>query len=256
MRLPDRRELGDFLRSRRRQLRADDAASDRRRRTPGLRREEVAERAGIGVDWYTRLEQGRPVNPSEATIAALASALELSASEHVHLRALARPAERPAFEREKVSPGLRRLVASLVQPAYVCGRRFDVLTWNDAAAALLGDFGAVPQADRNIVVYLMTDPAARVLFKASWPDEARRIVAQFRSIHDLWAGDPAFTSMSDRLRHESAEFARLWEAHEVRLAQGGIKTLHHPVHGPLRFEHASFQANDDPRLRLVIYRPA
>jgi transcriptional regulator with XRE-family HTH domain len=128
-------ELGDFLRSRRDRLRPRDVglASGRRRRTAGLRREEVAELAGIGVDWYTRLEQGRAGNPSETTLGALARALNLNSDEALHLRALVKAAERGPFVRETAPESVRNLVEALNLPAYLSGRRFDILVWNAAA---------------------------------------------------------------------------------------------------------------------------
>ncbi len=133
---PSRSEFGDFLRSRRAKLNPKSVGlpDGRRRRAPGLRREEVAELAGIGVDWYIRLEQGRAVSPSVTTIDALARALRLSKVEHAHLRALASGANRRAFTRETVPAALRSLVESLNQPAYITGRRWDVLAWNKVAA--------------------------------------------------------------------------------------------------------------------------
>src|SRR5271154_7273426 len=131
---PSRSAFGDFLRSRRAKLtpQAVGLPDRRRRRTPGLRREEVAELAGIGVDWYVRLEQGRSVSPSVTTIDALARALRLSKTEHAHLRALTRNPDRRAFARETVPDAIRRVVENLTQPAYVTGRRWDVLVWNKA----------------------------------------------------------------------------------------------------------------------------
>ena len=128
-------ELGDFLRSRREKLspRAVGLAAGRRRRTPGLRREEVAELAGIGVDWYIRLEQGRSVSPSVTTVDALARALKLGKAEHAHLRALTENGDRRPFVREAVPDAVRRTVENLNLPAYVTGRRWDVLAWNKAA---------------------------------------------------------------------------------------------------------------------------
>lgn len=228
----------------------------RRRRTPGLRREEVAELAGIGVDWYVRLEQGRAVRPSTATVDALARALRLDPVEHAHLRTLAAGGGRRGFERESVPPMLCRLVESLPQPAYVTGRRWDVLAWNEAASAAFGDFGRSPEQERNILLYALTTPGARRLFGAGWADEARRMVAQFRAVYDLWAADPAFRDLHARLRAGSPEFAGWWDAHEVRGGGTGTKTLHHPATGPMRYEYATFQANDDPALRLAIYIPA
>ena len=254
---PSRSGLGDFLRSRREKLRPEAVglANGCRRRTPGLRREEVAELAGIGVDWYVRLEQGRTVSPSATTVDALARALRLGTAEHAHLRALARPARRRAFSREAVPEAIRHLVESLNQPAYVTGRRWDVLAWN-AAAAEIFDWGGIAEADRNILAWMLTSPDARRLFDATWAEDAKRMVAQFRATHDLWAGDPAFLDLLKRLRQGSPEFAAWWKAHDIRGVSSGEKLLTHPTKGVLRFLYASFQANDDPALKLAIYAPA
>lgn len=254
---PRRTEFGDFLRSRREKLSPVilGIPSGRRGRTAGLRREEVAELAGIGVDWYTRLEQGRTVSPSVTTIDALARALLLSKAEHAHLRALARDADRRAFSRESVPDAIRRLVESLNQPAYVTGRRWDVLAWNAAAEEIFA-FSRLAEPDRNTLIAMLTNPHTRRLFGAGWADEARRMVAQFRATHDLWAGDPAFIELLERLQQGCPEFATWWEAHDIKSVVGGRKLLNHPRKGALRFEHASFQANDDPALKLIIYTPA
>ena len=251
-----RSELGDFLRSRREKLRPREVglAEGRRRRTAGLRREEVAELAGIGVDWYIRLEQGRSVNPSAMTIDALARALRLSKVEHLHLKALTRSGERRAFQQETVPDSLKRMIAAMKQPAYVTGRRWDLLAWNKAANDILA-FDQLAEEDRNILISVLTRPAARRLFGASWADEAKRIVAQFRAAHDLWADDPAFHDLLQRLRKGCPEFSVWWKTHDIRGTAAGIKRFHHPKKGVLSFEHASFQWNDDPALRLVIYTP-
>ncbi len=252
---PSRSELGDFLRSRREKLSpaAVGLSGGRRRRTPGLRREEVAELAGIGVDWYIRLEQGRNVSPSVTTVDALAGALRLGKVEHAHLRALTRDTSGRVFAREVVPAPIQRLVESLSQPAYVTGRRWDVLAWNAAAVDVLTDFSRVAEADRNILIYMLTDPDAQRLFGTNWADEARRMVAQFRLTHDLWAADPAFLDLLARLRQGCTQFPAWWEAHDIRSVAMGRKLLHHPERGPQCFEYATFQANDDPALKLAIY---
>lgn len=251
-----RNELGDFLRSRRERLtpKAVGLPPGRRRRTPGLRREEVAELAGIGVDWYVRLEQGRSVSPSVTTVDALARALRLSKVEHAHLRDLTRYADRRSFVRETVPEALRRLVEGLDQPAYITGRRWDVLTWNKAADEIFA-FGKLAEEDRNVLICVLTLPATRRLFGEAWHDQARRVVAQFRATHDLWAGDPAFVDLLSRLRRGCPEFGGWWKAHDVREAAAGRKRMAHPKKGVLSFEHASFRAEDDPALKLVIYTP-
>jgi transcriptional regulator with XRE-family HTH domain len=253
---PRRSEFGDFLRSRREKLtpKAVGLPIGRRRRTAGLRREEVAELAGIGVDWYIRLEQGRTVSPSVTTIDALARALRLTKAEHAHLRALARDADRRAFLRESVPEPLRRLVENLNAPAYITGRRWDVLAWNAAAEEIFA-FSRLREEDRNSLISMLANPKSRWLFAANWADEARRMVAQFRATHDLWAGDPAFLELLQRLREGCPEFSGWWETHDIKSVVGGQKVVNHPKKGVLRFEHASFQANDDPALKLVIYTP-
>ena len=152
-------ELGDFLRSRRQKLtpKAVGLPVGRRRRTPGLRREEVAELAGIGVDWYVRLEQGRSVSPSAATIDALARALRLTKAEHRHLTELTQNADRRPFVRETVPPAIRRTVEQLNLPAYVTGRRWDILAWNAAAEEIFA-FSRLAEADRNSLLSVLDQP--------------------------------------------------------------------------------------------------
>lgn len=250
-------ELGDFLYSRRARLQPQAAGlATQRRRTPGLRREEVAERAGISTDWYVRLEQGRAVSPSTSTIDALARALELNAQEHAHLAKLAGHAPTDSFVREAVPPALHKIVAGLPHPAYVTGRRWDVLAWNDAAVDVFCDFGALPEARRNLLLFVFADPRARALFGDGWADAARAMLAQFRAVHDLWAGDASFAELIDQLRQAEPVFAGWWQDHDVRPPASGRKALHHPVRGVLYLDHASFQANDNPALKLVIYTPA
>ncbi|TWB45044.1 Xre family transcriptional regulator [Rhizobium sp. ERR 922] len=248
-------ELADFLRSRRSRLRPDGIAlaAHRRRRTPGLRREDVAQRAGISVEWYVKLEQGRAVSPSDETLDALGRALELDAVEQAHLRSLVRKAKGPPFTREVVPASIRRLVESLSQPAYVTGQRWDILAWNAAAVELFDDFAQISVKSRNILLFVLTDPKARRLFGTGWAKEAKRMVSLFRVAHDLWAGDAAFAALVERLRTGCPEFDSWWRPHDVGAPLSGAKILYHPVRGPLQFEYATFQANDDPRLKLAIY---
>jgi len=156
--------------------------------------------------------------------------------------------------RESVPDAIRRVVESLNQPAYITGRRWDVLAWNAAAEEVFA-FSRLPEEDRNVLIIILTKPATRRVFGASWNEQARRVVAQFRATHDLWAEDPAFAELLARLRRESPEFATWWKAHDVRASVSGRKQMSHPKKGLLRFEHASFQASDDPALKLVIYTP-
>ena len=252
-----RSEFGDFLRSRREKLSPGELGlkSGRRRRTPGLRREEVAELAGIGVDWYVRLEQGRTVSPSDATLDALAGALRLGKVEAAHLRALARNGDRQDFAPESLPPAIERLVTSLNLPAYVTGRRWDILAWNAAAADILG-FDRLAASDRNILAFMFIETDSRRLFGRTWADEARRMVALCRATHDLHAGDPAFIELVERVCARSPEFVKWWNAHDIRGGTSGQKVLVHPERGAQRYEYTTFQANDDPALKLSIYTPA
>ena len=223
------------------------------RRTAGLRREEVAELAGIGVDWYIRLEQGRAVNPSPSTVEALSRALRLNSAERAHFEALTRHGGRRQFSPEVVPEPLRRLVDELKHPAYITGRRWDVLAWNTAACEMLTDLCRVPDEDRNILVWMLTMPDARRVFGTGWRDEAKRMIAVFRATHDLWAGDPAFVALLERLRQGSPEFVEWWDTHDIRSATAGRKVLYHPTKGARLFEYTSFQSNDDPSLKLSLY---
>lgn len=250
------RALGAFLRSRRERLNPVvlGLSTIRRRRTPGLRREEVAEAAGISVEWYVKLEQGRAVAPPAATVEALARALNLDRIESAHLRRLAGAAVPEVFARETMPTALRRLVQGLPFPAYITGQRFDVLAWNTAATAVFGDFGRVPSGDRNMLVSMLTRPSAKTLFGAQWQPEARRMVALFRANFDLWASDPAFIDLVEQLHRDCDAFEGWWRAHDVTEPVSGVKILHLPD-GGRRFEYSTFQANDDPALKLAIYSP-
>lgn len=215
----------------------------------------MAELAGISTDWYTRLEQGRTVQPSSSTLDALSRALRLSKTEQRHLRTLALGPRQRMFLRETVPDSLRRMVVSLNLPTYLTGPRWDVLAWNAAACDVFTDFGLLAESERNILLYMLIHPAARPLFGDGWTDEARRMVSQFRVPYDVWASDPAFIDLVQRLQAGSREFAEWWEAHEIKEVAAGQKVLHHPIRGAQRFNYASFQANDDPSLKLVIYTP-
>ena len=248
------RAFGDFLRSRRTRLNPDEVggAARQRRRTPGLKREEVAQRAGISAEWYVKLEQGRAVSPSGETVEALGRALRLDRVELAHLRTLAAAGGRQPFLREDTPDVLRRIVASLPEPAYLTGQRWDILAWNDAAAALFGDFGRLGTEDRNILRWMFTDPAARRVWSnlggggpahgVLIPRGARPLARRprlYRTIQDLHASCP--------------EFLGWWAAHSIAAPVSGAKRLHHPKLGAVRYEYASFQANDDPALKLALY---
>jgi transcriptional regulator with XRE-family HTH domain len=253
-----RAELADFLRSRRAGLQPEDVGLPGcgRRRTPGLRREEVAQLAGVGTTWYTWLEQGRDVRASLEVLEALAAALRLTPAERGHLILLGRgeQAPPPPAERERVSPTVRRLIANLGSPASLLGRRYDLLAWNDAYSAVFGDLSQLPPERRNYLWLSFMDPARRELVD-DWEVPARRALAKFRVEHAKYLGDPSFDSLVGALLEASPEFRKWWPRHEVVSSGEGRKRLNHPIEGTMVFEHAIFRHEEALEQRLALYTP-
>ncbi|MEO4030254.1 helix-turn-helix transcriptional regulator [Chromobacterium vaccinii] len=251
-------ELGAFLRSRRESLSPAAAGlpPGMRRRTPGLRREEVAMLADIGTAWYTWLEQGRDVQASSGVLSALAGALRLDGAERRHLFALAgRQAPDTVAPGNHIEASLLRMLDNLRdQPAYITGRRWDILAWNRAAAALFGDYALLPPEDRNLLRMVFANPAHRALL-AEWDDLARAALAMFRSDYGRHAGDPAFEQLLASLNRDSAEFRAWWPRREVLEPLSGIKLLNHPRQGRMSFEYSSFALQDGSERRLTLYTP-
>jgi transcriptional regulator with XRE-family HTH domain len=253
-----RRELADFLRTRRAALQPADVGlpNGGRRRTPGLRREEVAQLAGVGTTWYTWLEQGRDVRASKSVLEALGDALRLTNAERHHLFRLGRGESWPVprLVDEKASPTIRRLIANLGAPAYLLGRRWDYLAWNDAMAAVFGDPSDLPDGLRNHMWVVFTDPSYRKLVP-DWTKGARTALARFRSDHARHVGEPAFEELIGALQDASPEFREWWPRHEVASSAEGRKVLNHPEVGRLVFEHAPFHRADHWEQRLILYSP-
>ncbi|GAA4963722.1 helix-turn-helix transcriptional regulator [Kineococcus glutinatus] len=229
----------DFLRARRAAVAPVDVGlpiAPGTRRVPGLRREEVASLAGVSVDYYTRLEQGRAMHVSESVLAAVARALRLDEEEAQHLRDLVGQAtngrsRRPAPQR--VRPGLLQLLGAVGNlPAYVLGSHGEVLASNALARALLTDFDAVPVAERNLVRWLCTDPAARELF-CDWEEVASDAVAVLHRQVGRDACDPVIAALVGELSVVSADFARWWASQRVFARASGVQRLHHPIVGRL-----------------------
>jgi transcriptional regulator with XRE-family HTH domain len=253
-----RAELADFLRTRRASLLPEHVGlpNGGRRRTPGLRREEVAQLAGVGTTWYTWLEQGRDVRASLDVLEALARALRLTPAERGHLVLLGRGEQGPACPppAERASSTLKRLVENLgPSPAYILGRRWDYLAWNDACRVVFSWEPGRDPSTRNHIWLTFMDPARRELMP-DWERGARRLVAKFRADSARHIGDPAFERLIASLRAASPEFRKWWERHEVASGGEGRKELRHPIAGTLVFEHAVFrhEASDQ---RLVLYSP-
>ncbi len=232
----DRAELAAFLRRQRARVQPADVGLEagQRRRTPGLRRQEVAQLAGMSVDYYIRLEQGRGPRPSRQMIAAICRALRLSHDETAYLHHLAGevPGPPPGPLRE-VRPGLLHLLGRLDDtPAIVCDAKYDVLAWNAMAAALMTDFSALPPAERNVVWRFFTDPDVRARHDADGARRfARESVADLRAATARYPADSGIRRLVSRLLAASTEFRDLWAERDVGVRRSTSKRLHHPVVG-------------------------
>lgn len=252
-------ELADFLRSRRARIAPDQAglpADGRARRVPGLRRDEVARLSGVSTEYYTRLEQGRAGNPSPAVIEALARALGLDAAEREHLTDLlahpTRPRRAPSSP-QRVRPGLYLMLHTLDHvPAFITGRRTDVLAANRLARAVLTDFDALPAPRRNLARYYLLDPEARARV-GDWEQVAAETVAMLRLEAGRYPHDRQLADLVGELTLRSPEFTAWWNDHRVLRRTHGTKHYRHPVVGDLHFSYESFQAPGDTDQALCVY---
>lgn len=250
-------ELGRLLRSRRERLLPEDVglAPGLRRRTRGLRREEVALLANLSTTYYTFLEQGRNVRPSRQVLDALARALHLSGAEHALLCQLAHGAP-PADEdprAETLAPGVAALVDRMdPYPTYVTGRRWDILAANRAARALFTDWLTLPPDERNILWFMFTDPRARTIY-VEWEREASAQLGRFRAAAARRPDDPEFVELIQRLLNASPEARRWWSRHDVLPLSSGTKRLRHHTLGELTVHHLVLQVADAPDQKLVTF---
>lgn len=260
----DSQALGQLLRSRRERLRPGDVGlpAGQRRRTAGLRREEVALLANVSTTYYTFLEQGRPVRPSEQVLDALAGALRMSDAERQYLRVLARGGEgspsagAAAVPAEWIDPEVDSLVQRLEPfPTFVKGRRWDVLASNPAARELFADWDALPADERNLVRWMFTAPRARQVY-LEWEPEARAMLGRFRLAAAGHPDDPGFAALIRELKLRSEQVRQWWPRHDVVAVGNGVKRLRHPTLGPLDYSHVVLQLADSPDQTLVTYSVA
>ncbi|UXY14030.1 helix-turn-helix transcriptional regulator [Chitiniphilus purpureus] len=252
-----RQELGDFLATLRRKC--DPVAfgfpAGSRRRTQGLRREEVAQLAAISPTWYAWIEQGRDINVSSDALERLAQALRMDRTQRAYLFELAgrRDPSPPAAEPALTEALLAQLLSRIAMPAYVLGRYWDVLAFNAEAAHLFVGWldGAGPY---NLLDYVFFHPGARTLVE-DWEARARRLVAEFRADSRASLEEPGFEEFIARLSAGSAEFADYWRRHDVLERQGGLRGFHHPVHGRLLYQQVTFRLVDHDELKLVMLTP-
>ena len=259
-----RTELSQFLRSRRARLRPDDVglASYGQRRVPGLRREELAQLAGVSVEYYVRLEQGRNPHVSDGVLEAVGRALRLDEAEQEHLRNLARPdralparaARARAPQGAAVRPALRRLIDVQPGPAYLCGHATQVMAWNSLAAAVFGDFGQLPPDERTFAHLVFLDPAYRELFADSWEAKAESTVAFLRVGAGRHQDDPVLAGLIGTLAMKSEEFRVLWARQDVRDKGPGRYGLRHPLVGALDLDFEILHT-PEPGQVLVSYLP-
>ena len=254
-----RREFGAFLRSRRTRLTPNEVGLNGgvRRRTPGLRREEVAQLAGVGTTWYTWLEQGRDVRASSEVLCALADALLLDREERQYLFQLTgrQAAETGLASKPEVAQPLQRMLHALTdQPAYILGRRWDVLCWNRAAVVVFGDYSKLAGDERNSIYMIFGNPDHRRLL-VDWHDLAPIAVRMFRAENAGHAGDPEYDRLVSTLMARSPEFRSFWQKHEVSRYTSINKRIQHPTVGRMVFEYNSFTADDQSGAKLVVYTP-
>jgi transcriptional regulator with XRE-family HTH domain len=259
-----RTELSQFLRSRRARLQPADVGltSYGQRRVPGLRREELAQLAGVSVEYYVRLEQGRNPHVSDGVLDAVGRALRLDEAEQEHLRNLARPDRAPARPRKAraprpaaVRPALRRLIDAQPGPAYLCGHATQVLAWNPLAAAVFGDFGQLPPGERTFAHLAFLDSAFRALFADSWQAKAESTVAFLRVGAGRHQDDPVLAGLIGTLAMKSEEFRVLWARQDVRDKGPGRYGLRHPLVGPLDLDFEILHTAEAGQV-LVSYLPA
>ncbi|MFD8965935.1 helix-turn-helix domain-containing protein [Streptomyces sp. NPDC059568] len=258
--LDRRAELVEFLRTRRARLKPEDVGlpdAGRHRRVPGLRREELAQLAGVSVAYYIRLEQGNGRNVSAEVLDSIARALRLTDAEHGHLVHLASP--KPKKKRQtssrpqQVRGALRTLLDSLEGvPAYVGGRRSEILAWNRTAAALFEDWGELPVRERNWARLVFLSPAYRELF-VEWDSKATDIVSYLRLDAGCHPDDPELSALVGELSVKSEVFRRLWATHDVKEKGHGVKRMRHPLVGELTLSYETLILPDDAEQSLVVY---
>jgi transcriptional regulator with XRE-family HTH domain len=253
-----RLELGAFLRSRRERITPEQVGlrASRRRRTPGLRREEVAHLAGVGITWYTWLEQGRDIHPSAQVLDAIARTLQFDAHEHSHLFSLAGQSTTTIVDE---CAGLCRTVQPLLDqlepyPACVLNSRLDLLGYNRVYASFFDDIDEIPIEDRNILWLVFTHPDWRATI-VDWDDAVGRMVAEYRAAMAEHLDDPAWKNLVARLHTASPEFAAFWELHDVQGVESRTKRAVHPAVGLLNLDYTNLWLGQRNGTRIVAFSP-
>ncbi|MBD8662347.1 helix-turn-helix domain-containing protein [Rhizobium sp. CFBP 8752] len=249
--------LAAFLKDRRTRLDPAAFGFSGRRRTPGLRREEVAQRANISPTWYTWLEQGRGGAPSADVLNRIASGLMLTEPEREHLfmLGLGRPPEVRYKSTDGITPRLQRLLDTLdASPAFVKTATWDVVAWNAAAAVVLTDYGKLPEGQRNLLRQIFSSPSLRAK-QHDWEGLARFVVGAFRADAARAGAMSEVSDLVDELSKSSPEFAAFWGENDVRLQSDGLKRIEHPDLGTVELEYSAFSVDGRPDLGMMVYNP-
>jgi transcriptional regulator with XRE-family HTH domain len=255
-----RRELGDFLRAMRARLTPEAVGfpSGTRRRTPGLRREEIAQLCGVSATWYTWIEQGRDISVSPTTLSRLASVFRLSEAERTYLFGLAGKADPAANqtiddEDAGTSVALAATINTIPLPAYLLDRLWNARAWNARAERLFIGWldQTADKGEKNLLRYVFTSEAARSLIR-NWEERARRLVAEFRADAGRHLDDPPIKALVSELAGKSEEFSRYWNEHVVLSREGGERTFDHPLDGFLRYEQITMTLANKPELKFVM----
>ncbi len=255
-----RTELAAFLRARRERVSPEDVGLPigARRRTSGLRREELAQLAGVGVTWYTWLEQGRPINVSVQVLDAVARTLRLDPTERAHLFRLAElpgAATSPGCDDCVLPAEVQQILDLLPTPACVVTERFDLLAWNRLYAAIFPKVTSAPSTERNTLLYIFTAPPCCTPVD-NHEEHCAAMVAQLRAAYGKHVGDPAWTHFIRRLEAQSLAFAKAWAAHDVAQPGRVVKAFRHPGVGSITAASTSFAVQAFPGARMIVYTPA
>lgn len=255
--ISSRMSLGEFLRSRRERLTLEDVGlvSYGRRRTPGLRREEVAQLAHIGTSWYISLEQGRNINPSEDVLNNIAKALQLTDDERQHLNLLARPVQEERVDDQQLNAALEQMIMAFdLNPAFVMGKCWDLLLWNKAAEFVFRfpSFSNQMQEKPNWMRFFLTDTTQRTN-NEDWEAKAQVIIARFRADYAHFPNDPRFKELIDEFMQTSQLFRETWPLHDVQVVNDCHKRLYDNRIGEMEFQHVTLQPPTHPDLKIMIY---
>ncbi|MGZ3667592.1 MAG: helix-turn-helix transcriptional regulator [Ktedonobacterales bacterium] len=254
-----REELAQFLRTRRERITPQQAGlpSGARRRTPGLRREELAQLAGVGATWYTWLEQGRAISVSGQVLESLARTLQLDADERAHLFILARqqlPADSLPLT-QSIDPALQLILDTMgIYPAWVLNPRWDIVAWNQATCRAFGNISTLASRKRHLLWLLFTDMQYRAMF-VDWEESAQHALAYFRASTQRYIGEPWLTQLIHELSQASPAFRQWWPRHDIQGRQTEPKRLIHPLVGLLVLQPTTFQVADYPDLQMIVYTP-